>query len=128
LSDQELDRLFAAYRDAVPDPEPSPAFLPKLWEAIEARRTFRLRFQRASRLLITASGAIWLAMAMVLIIESTVSNSRPGPAIEYFLFHDLSNQKPVGRDVWKQLFAEAGFKNVAEDYLSFARTAIFTIR
>ncbi len=53
---------------------------------------------------------------------------RPGPAIEYFLFHDLSNQKPVGRDVWKQLFAEAGFKNVAEDYLSFARTAIFTIR
>jgi len=82
LSDQELDRLFAAYRDAVPDPEPSPAFLPKLWEAIEARRTFRLRFQRASRLLITASGAIWLAMAMVLIIESTVSNSRPGPAID----------------------------------------------
>ena len=53
---------------------------------------------------------------------------KPGPAIEYFLFHDLSNQKPVGRDVWKQLFQEAGFTSIVEDYIAFARTAIFTIK
>jgi SAM-dependent methyltransferase len=52
----------------------------------------------------------------------------PGPAIEYFLFHDLSAQKPVGREVWKQLFEEAGFTSIDEDYIAFARTAIFTIR
>jgi SAM-dependent methyltransferase len=53
---------------------------------------------------------------------------RPGPAIEYFLFHDLSSQRPVGRDVWMQLFREAGFESITEDYIAFARTAIFTIR
>jgi hypothetical protein len=33
-----LDGLFAAYRDACPDPEPSPDFMPRLWERIEGRR------------------------------------------------------------------------------------------
>lgn len=53
---------------------------------------------------------------------------RPGPAIEYFLFHDLSGQHPVDRDTWRHLFEEAGFQKIEEDYISFARTAIFTIR
>jgi hypothetical protein len=33
-----LDGLFAAYRDACPDPEPSPDFMPRLWARIEGRR------------------------------------------------------------------------------------------
>lgn len=54
--------------------------------------------------------------------------SRPGPAIEYFLFHDLSGQHPVDRQTWRNLFAEAGYQSIEEDYIAFARTAIFTIR
>jgi SAM-dependent methyltransferase len=53
---------------------------------------------------------------------------RPGPAIEYFLFHDLSNQRPVGRDTWHEIFRAAGFGNVEEDYTAFARTSVFTLR
>jgi SAM-dependent methyltransferase len=53
---------------------------------------------------------------------------RPGPAVEYFLFHDLSLQKPIGRDAWKELFRRVGFQNLDEEYLPFARTAIFTVR
>lgn len=53
---------------------------------------------------------------------------RPGPAIEYFLFHDLSGQHPVDRETWRNLFAQAGFQSIDEDYIAFARTAIFTIR
>jgi hypothetical protein len=53
---------------------------------------------------------------------------RPGPAIEYFLFHDLSNQRPVGRDTWHNIFRAAGFANVEEDYTAFARTSVFTLR
>jgi hypothetical protein len=33
-----LNGLFAAYRDACPDPEPSPDFMPRLWARIEGRR------------------------------------------------------------------------------------------
>ncbi len=53
---------------------------------------------------------------------------RPGPAVEYFLFHDLSGQNPVGRQTWKNLFEQAGYQSVTEDYIAFARTSIFIIR
>jgi hypothetical protein len=36
--ENRLDGLFAAYRDACPDPEPSPDFMPRLWARIEGRR------------------------------------------------------------------------------------------
>jgi hypothetical protein len=39
--DQEnskLNGLWSAYRDACPDPESSPQFMPNLWQKIEARR------------------------------------------------------------------------------------------
>lgn len=52
---------------------------------------------------------------------------RPGPAIQYFLFHDLSQQKPVSREEWKELFSQAGFSSISERYLAFARTGIYTL-
>jgi hypothetical protein len=36
--DVKLDAWFAAYREACPDPEPSPDFMPRLWARIEGRR------------------------------------------------------------------------------------------
>ena len=36
--EQELDRLFAAYRDALPDPQPSSDFLASIWRRIEESR------------------------------------------------------------------------------------------
>lgn len=53
---------------------------------------------------------------------------QPGPAVEYFLFHDLSNQVPVGREEWQALFRDAGYTSVEERYIKFARTSIFSIR
>lgn len=53
--------------------------------------------------------------------------SRPGPAIQYFLYHDLTDQKPVSRNEWKRLFELAGFNSIEENYMGFARTAIFTL-
>ncbi len=37
-NEQELDRLFVAYRDAIPDLEPSPEFLANVWRKIEDSR------------------------------------------------------------------------------------------
>lgn len=53
---------------------------------------------------------------------------RPGMGVHYYLHHDLSNQKPVGRDAWRTLFSRAGFATVEERHLGFARTSIFTLR
>ncbi|MFQ5741636.1 MAG: class I SAM-dependent methyltransferase [Acidobacteriota bacterium] len=53
---------------------------------------------------------------------------RPGIAIYYFLYHDLSNQKPATPKKWRQLFRDAGFQSVQERFLGFARAGIYIIR
>jgi SAM-dependent methyltransferase len=53
---------------------------------------------------------------------------RPGMALYYSLYHDLTHQKTVGRSEWRELFAEAGFESVTERHLDFARISIFTLR
>ena len=52
---------------------------------------------------------------------------KPGMAVQYYLQHDLSNQNPVGREKWRDLFAKAGWKFVDEKYLGFASTSIYTL-
>lgn len=37
-SEDRLDPLWAQYREACPDPEPSASFMPQMWQRIEARR------------------------------------------------------------------------------------------
>jgi hypothetical protein len=59
----KLDRLFAAYRDAMPDRDASALFMPELWERIEARRASRW-FVRMTRAVV-AAGAL---AAMVLVV------------------------------------------------------------
>ncbi len=53
--DQELDALLRAYRDAIPDYEPSASFTPRLWSAIDARRTFVFRLQKMTKLALAAA-------------------------------------------------------------------------
>lgn len=52
---------------------------------------------------------------------------KPGGVLEIQLFHGLSNQHLASREEWRALFRQAGFANVREDYLSFVRTAIYTV-
>ncbi len=61
--DDQLQRLFVAYRRACPDVEPSATFMPDLWERIESRRRFALEFRRWARGLITAAAAACLVLA-----------------------------------------------------------------
>jgi 2-ketoarginine methyltransferase len=53
---------------------------------------------------------------------------RPGMAIQYFMQHELSHQRPVSRLEWRRLFKAAGFDSIEERHLGFARTSIFTLR
>ncbi len=56
----ELIALFASYRQALPDREADPQFMPGVWARIEARRKDAWWFGRIARGFVTAAGAICL--------------------------------------------------------------------
>ncbi|MGB7758790.1 MAG: hypothetical protein WBL61_03120 [Bryobacteraceae bacterium] len=74
--DDNLDSLFRAYREACPDREPSPNFMPGLWRRIESRRNFSFSFQRMVRGFVTAAAAVTIAVGVY------VSLPRATPATE----------------------------------------------
>lgn len=63
-----LEGLFAAYREACPDPEPGASFMPQFWEKIEARRAFAFSLKRLAKAFITAATAVSLAMGVFLAV------------------------------------------------------------
>ena len=52
----------------------------------------------------------------------------PGISVYYFLYHDLTQQKPVDAATWKSLFRKAGFESVEERQLDFAKAAIYILK
>ncbi len=52
----------------------------------------------------------------------------PGISVYYFLYHDLTQQKPVDADTWKALFRKAGFDSIEERQLDFAKAAIYILK
>jgi hypothetical protein len=63
-----LDALWVEYRDATPDPEPGPDFMPKLWQKIEARRVETTTvFRRLAQICVMATVALALVISAVLI-------------------------------------------------------------
>ncbi len=64
----KLDALWAEYRAACPDPEPSPGFGPKLWQRIEERRTrTAFIFRRLVQGCVVATVALALVLGVVVI-------------------------------------------------------------
>jgi hypothetical protein len=61
-NERKLDELFAAYRDVLPDREPSANFTPELWRRIDQRRKVVLSFGRYARGLVTAALALCFAI------------------------------------------------------------------
>ncbi len=66
IGEERLDLLFRAYRDAFPEMEASPSFMPVLWQRIEARQKFAVLFRRMASGLVTAAVALTLVMAVYL--------------------------------------------------------------
>jgi hypothetical protein len=62
-----LSSLFAAYREACPDPEPSQDFMPQLWRKIEARRSFAYGVKRLAQGFIAAAAVASLVMGAYLV-------------------------------------------------------------
>jgi hypothetical protein len=63
-----LDALWVEYRQACPDPDPAPDFMPNLWQKIDQRRTGNARvFRRLAQICVMATVALTLLMGAVLI-------------------------------------------------------------
>ena len=64
----KLDALFAEYRMACPDPEPSADFMPSMWKRIEARRVATVSvFRHWAQACVMATVALTLLIGAVLI-------------------------------------------------------------
>jgi|SRR5581483_5958505 len=66
--DERLDALFQAYREACPDPDASPNFMPILWQRIEARQKFAFSFRRMAGAFVTAALALSVALGVYMSI------------------------------------------------------------
>ncbi len=65
--DDKLDALWAEYRDACPDPEPSTEFMPRLWRRIDGRRSGTTSiFRRLAQVCMMAAVALTILMAVVI--------------------------------------------------------------
>ena len=70
--EHKLTALWAKYRDACPDPEPSPDFMPELWRRIELRRNaaMSLLFRRWVEVCVISALALSVLVTTLLIPRS----------------------------------------------------------
>jgi len=67
--EKRLDSLFAAYRNAFPDPDPRADFMPRLWREIDARRSSIYVVRRWTRALVTAAAGVCLLLGVLLTVS-----------------------------------------------------------
>jgi hypothetical protein len=90
--DAELSALFAAYREACPDPEPSANFTPAMWAKIEARQTFVHSLKRFAQGIVTAAAAASLVMGAYLYGPDNTHNS---PVYQNSYLELLANEQSM---------------------------------
>jgi len=72
-NEQKLDELFIAYRESVPDCEPSVNFTPELWRRIDQRRKVTFSMTRFARGIVTGALALCFAMTALTWTQSSSS-------------------------------------------------------
>ena len=90
--ESRLDALLASYREACPDPEVAPDFMPRLWQKIEARRSSALSLRKWTQAFVTAAAAICLLFGILL----TTSNSPMSPVYDSTYLEVLAADQAAG--------------------------------
>ncbi|MBC7924262.1 MAG: hypothetical protein H7039_01260 [Bryobacteraceae bacterium] len=63
---QQVRNTFSAYRQALPDFDASPEFMPALWERIERHQKVTYSFRRVAGGLVTASAGLCFVVGLML--------------------------------------------------------------
>ena|ERR1019366_8626854 len=74
-TNQDLDTLLQAYRDTVLVPEPGAHFMPRLWEKIDKRRNFTVRWKRVSQVFVGSAAVICLLITGIMVTPRTPGSS-----------------------------------------------------
>jgi len=72
-NEERLDALFRAYREACPDRDASPNFMPNLWQRIESRQTYAFSFRRMAGAFVTAALALSVALGVYMAVPRAQS-------------------------------------------------------
>jgi len=80
MHDQQLDELFARYREACPEVEASPEFMPVLWQRIERRGSMAFLLPRLARLACAASAVVCLLLTALVSLPGRSSHPSASPA------------------------------------------------
>src|SRR5437588_11772645 len=89
--EKDFEALMARYRLAVDQPEPTTNFMPRLWQRIEAKRSFAFRFRRVTQVFVGAAAVLCLLIAGV----STVLPNQPGPQLHATYIDALAEAYPT---------------------------------
>ena len=81
-AEQKLDSLFRSYRAALPDPDVDPTWTPRLWEKIEAQRSFTFSVRRWTGTVVTAAAALCTLMAVMLYTPHETSTAASATYVE----------------------------------------------
>jgi hypothetical protein len=73
-----FDKLMRAYRDACPEIEPSPNFMPNLWRKIEQRQSFWPTFEHLAR-----TGVLAAAIVSLVLLVLNFAGAHPASAQSY---------------------------------------------
>jgi len=105
----KLDSLFAAYRSALPDPDPGAGFMPGVWRRIETRRSVTASLRHLAQSFITAAAAICLLLsalvlrpsmtAPVFTTSSYVEMLASDPAAERIAYAEISHDDADSEEV-----------------------------
>lgn len=87
---EQLDRLLKAYREACPDPEPSSGFMPRVWQKVEARRSYNQFLRRWAQGFVTAAAALSLLMVAFLAIPRSQTSFVPNSTYVEVLASNLA--------------------------------------
>ena len=101
--EQALDGLLLAYRDALPDPEPSVSFMPGMWARIEAREVSPKWFGRIARALTLTAVAASLVLAMLVSSDSAPSVFFKGNFIDALSDDHVAALEPLHLDRMSQM-------------------------
>ena len=103
-SEARLDQLFRAYRQAVPDPEPSVNFMPAMWARIEQREKSDNWIGQFAKALATAALVAYLITAMVSPSPASKKNAyynvayRNGNYVDALVADHFSTLEPLHLD------------------------------
>lgn len=93
--DAALNQLLVRYREALPDRDPGPEFMPGMWARIEARESSSTWFGRMAKGLVTAALAASAILGLLVFTGTRTESAVAGTYLEAHIADHVSSLEPM---------------------------------